>query len=228
MSKFEPSDRTRLRRAHERGHYDKDTVYKILDSSLLAHIGYQIDGRPFVTPTFFWRNDDILYWHGSAASRMIRAQAQGIEVCLTVSHLDGLVLARSAFNHSANYRSVMAFGVTRLVTDIEEKKRELDRAVERMVPGRLSSLRPNHQQEIKATSLIAMEIKEAAAKIRSGPPEDDEDDYKSPLWAGIVEINQVIGKVIPDPLLAPGITEPDHLAIFKEGKDYSEFLEETK
>lgn len=226
MSPFIPTARSRLKRGHERGHYDEATIHDILDSAILGHVGYTIDSQPFVTPTFFWRRKNCLYWHGSSASRMIRQQAEGIDVCMTVTLLDGLVIARSAFNHSANFRSVMAFGRTRLVTEEEERNRELDRFVERLLPNRLASLRPSHPQELKATALIAMEIAEAVAKIRSGPPEDAEEDYALDCWAGVLPIQQLIGSPLADPRLRADIAKPDHLEVFQPGSDFSKLMKD--
>jgi nitroimidazol reductase NimA-like FMN-containing flavoprotein (pyridoxamine 5'-phosphate oxidase superfamily) len=218
MTDFPITERSRLKRAHQRGHFDRETVYAVLDSAMLAHIGTVIAGQNFVTPTFYWRRGDSLYWHGSSASRMIRAHAQGSDVCVTVTHLDGLVLARSAFHHSANYRSVMAFGRTRLVENDEEKTRELDAFVERIYPGRLSSLRPMNAKEFKATSVIVMEIQEASAKIRTGPPIDDEEDYGLACWAGTIAIEERVGAVAPDPRLAPSTEIPGEVRRFAAGQ----------
>ena len=145
---FPITERTRLRRRHERGRFDKATVYDILDAAMVCHIAYTIDGQPFCTPTGFWRENDKLYWHGSSASRMIRSQSDGVPVCVTVTHLDAIVLARSGFHHSVNYRSVMAFGTARLVTDEAEKLAALDGFVDRFFPGRSKEIRPANKQEI--------------------------------------------------------------------------------
>jgi hypothetical protein len=218
MTTFTPGDRSRLKRFHERGHYDHATIHALLDAGLIAHVGYIIDGRPFVTPTCYWRDGNHLFWHGSAASRMLRTQEDGAPVCVTVTHLDGIVLARSGFNSSINYRSVMAFGTARLLEDQGEIDRQLDRFMERVSPGRNATLRPNHPKELKATSVIVMEIDEASAKIGEGPPEDDAADYASDSWAGVVPVTQVLGAIEPDPKLRPGISEPAHLAPFQSGR----------
>jgi hypothetical protein len=216
MNAYTPTDKSKVKRLHERGHYDKDTVYAILDAGMLAHIGYIIDGQPFVTPTAYWRDGNRIYWHGSAASRMLRAEAKGIPVCVTVTHLDGLVLARSGFHSSINYRSVMAFGTAQMVTDADEKVHHLNRFVDRILPGRNATLRPIDPQEAKGTTVIWMEIDEASAKVRTGSPKDDEPDYALDCWAGVVPITQVVGSAIPDPKLKAGVDWPEHLKRFSE------------
>jgi nitroimidazol reductase NimA-like FMN-containing flavoprotein (pyridoxamine 5'-phosphate oxidase superfamily) len=232
MNAFTPTDRSKVKRLHERGHYDRETVHAILDAGLIAHIGYVIPdgsngGQPFVTPTAYWRDGDRLYWHGSAASRMLRAQAKGIPVCLTVTHLDGLVLARSGFHHSINYRSVMAFGTAEIVEDPAEKIAHLNRFVDRVMPGRNPTLRPIDPQEAKATSLLRMEIEEASAKIRVGPPKDDEPDYALDCWAGVIPIAQVIGAAEADPKLKPGVAWPEHLRLFTERRRLDALMTEN-
>lgn len=216
MNAFTPTDKSKVKRLHERGHYDKDTVYAILDAGMIAHIGYVIDDQPFVTPTAYWRDGNRIYWHGSAASRMLRAEAKGIPVCVTVTHLDGLVLARSGFHSSINYRSVMAFGTAQMVTDADEKVHHLNRFIDRILPGRNATLRPIDPQEAKGTTVIWMEIEEASAKIRIGPPKDDEPDYALDCWAGVVPIAQVVGAAIADPKLKAGVAWPEHLKRFSE------------
>ena len=216
MNAFTPTDKSKVKRLHERGHYDKETVYAILDAGMIAHIGYIIDGQPFVTPTAYWRDGNRIYWHGSAASRMLRAEAKGIPVCVTVTHLDGLVLARSGFHSSINYRSVMAFGTAQMVTDADEKVHHLNRFIDRILPGRNATLRPIDPQEAKGTTVIWMEIDEASAKIRTGPPKDDEPDYALDCWAGVVPIMQVVGRAEADPKLKAGVGWPEHLERFTE------------
>jgi nitroimidazol reductase NimA-like FMN-containing flavoprotein (pyridoxamine 5'-phosphate oxidase superfamily) len=217
MNAFTPSDKSKVKRLHERGHYDRETVYAVLDAGLIAHISYVIDGQPFGTPTAYWRDGDRLYWHGSAASRMLRVQAKGVPVCVTVTHLDGLVLARSGFHHSINYRSVMAFGIAHIVEDAAEKNHHLNRFVDRALPGRNATLRPIDPQEAKGTSVLFMDIEEASAKVRIGPPKDDEPDYALDCWAGVIPIAQVIGAAVPDPKLKAGIAYPEHLKRFADG-----------
>ncbi len=209
---FVPTARSKLARLPKRGRYDHDTVYGILDAGFICHIGYTIDGHPYVTPTAYWREGDAVYWHGSSASRMLRTLAQGVDCCLTVTHIDGLVLARSAFHHSLNYRSVMLFGKAYKVEDPGEKLARLEAFVERMYPGRWPELRPVTAPELKSTSVLGMHLTEASAKLRSGPPVDDEQDYALPVWAGVVPIRSVAGAPLEDPRLVPGIAVPEMLA----------------
>lgn len=221
---YRPTARSRVRRLPKRGAYDRAAVHGILDSGVIAHVGYAIDGQPFVTPTAYWRDGDVLYWHGSSASRMLRHLAAGMPACLAASHLDGFVLARSGFHHSLNYRSVMAFGTARLVADPAAKLAALDAFVERLYPGRRHEIRPPTGQELKSTKVIAMPIEEASVKIRSGGPVDDEEDYALPVWAGVIPVTQVIGASVADARLAPGIARPLHLAAYEEGAPLAELL----
>lgn len=222
--RFEPSERSRVRRLRERGRYDRATIEAILDSALIAHVGWVLDGQPFVTPTAYWRAGSIVYWHGSRAGRAIRSQKRGLPVCLTVTRLDGLVLARSGFHHSMNYRSAMLFGRAREVEDPVEKAAALDAFVERILPGRAAVLRPPHEQELKATSVMAMAIEEASAKIRRGPPVDEEEDDALPIWAGVVPIREVVEPAEADPRLAPGIALPDHVRLLIEAGELERAL----
>ena len=209
---FQPTPRTRVKRLRERGHYDRNTVYEILDAGLVCHVGYVIDGQPYVTATAYWRAGDRVYWHGSSASKMLRHLKGGVPVCFTVSLLDGLVLARSGFHSSINYRSVMALGTARLVAGRDEKLAALAAFVEQLTPGRWAELKPPSEQELKATTVISLELDEVAAKVRSGPPKDDEEDLALPVWAGVVPVSTVIGRPQADPVLSPDIPEPDYLA----------------
>ena len=201
-----------MRRKPKRGHYDAATLHAILDEGLLCHVGYVIEGQPYVTPTLHWREGDHLYWHGSSASRMLRNLSQGVPVCVTVSLLDGIVFARSGFNHSANYRSVMALGTAELVTDREAKHAALVAFSERLAPGRWQQLRPPTAQELKATTVLHMPLSEASAKVRTGPPADDEEDYALPVWAGVLPLRLVAGTPVPDARLPAGTPVPDYLA----------------
>lgn len=210
------TDRTRLRRTHERGHFDRPTIYGILDAMPLAHVGYNMDGKPVVMPTFQWREGDWVYWHASSASRGLKA-ARDTDVCLTVTCLDGFVLARSALHHSANFRSVLIFGTPHQVTDPAEKSVKLRRFVETLFPGRSDLLRPNTDQEEKATGILGMPIEEASAKIRTGGPVDDEADYQLPIWAGELPIQMTVGEPTPDPRNHPGLVPPDHVTSLKLG-----------
>jgi len=219
-----PTARSRVRRHPERAHYDRETVFAILDAALMCHIGYLIDGRPYVTPTLFWREGERLYWHGSSASRMLRTQRTGIPVCVTVSHVDGLVLARCAFRHSLNYRAVMAFGPAEIVDDARAKEAGCNAFIERVYPGLTARMRPITPQELKATTLMRMVIEEASAKIRADGPLDLETDYDSDCWAGVVPIAQRLGAPIPDQRVPPRGNREQEIGHFAEGAAFDEAL----
>jgi hypothetical protein len=221
---FPVTARNRVKRLHERASYDCAAVYAILDAGMLAHLAYAIDGQPYCTPTLYWRDGDRLYWHGSSASRMLRHLSEGVEVCLTVSHLDGLALARSAFHHSVNYRSAMCFGVARLIEDAEEKARALDAFIDRLYPGRGARLRPMRKQEAKATAVAFMRIEEASAKTRAGGVKDDEEDYDLPVWAGVIPIRTLVGAAAPCERLAAGVAPGADLADYRDGATLDEAL----
>lgn len=191
------SDRTRVRRLPQRGHYETETIHAILDEALICHVGFVVDGAPVVIPTIHWRDGDTLYFHGSAASRMLRSLKNGVEACVTVTLLDGLVLARSAFHHSMNYRSVVVFGKAREVGE-DEKVRVLDALVEHVVRGRSKDVRPPNQKELRQTLVLALPIDEASAKIRTGGPVDDDEDYGMPVWAGVVPLTLTAGEAVVD------------------------------
>lgn len=213
-----PSPRTRLRRLHEKGAHDRATIDAILDAMPVAHVGHLVDGWPTVTPTLQWREGDRIFWHGSSASRMIRA-AKGAPVCVTVTLTDAMVLARSGLESSVNYRCVMVFGTAEAVTGPEEKRRHLKAMMDRMFPGRWESLRPMTDQEVKATAILSLPLTEASAKISaSGPGETDpEEDKAWPVWAGLLPIQTVMGAPIPAPDLPPGIALPDHAKDYRFG-----------
>lgn len=213
---LETTERTRLRRYHERGHFDRATIDAILDAMAMCHVGYLIKGKPVVMPTFQWREGDHVYWHASSAGRGIR-NAEGTEVCLTVSILDGLVLARSGMHHSANSRSVMIFGTPRRITDEKEKLEKLKGFIDKMYPGRWDTLRPVTAQEAKATAILSLPITEASAKVRTGGPVDDEEDYALPIWAGVIPISMQVGAPVPDERNLPEVDEPAHVRGFKIG-----------
>jgi uncharacterized protein len=217
----------RVRRLHERGSYDIETVHRLLDSAALCHVSYVIDGQPYCTPTLYWREGSRLYWHGSSASRMLRNLSEGEPACLTVTQLDSLVLARCGFNHSADYRSVMAFGHARLVGDQDEKERALTMMVDRFFPGRTAQLRQSTKQEIKATAVITMEIERASAKIRSKGVGDDEEDYALPIYAERVPVTMVLGAPEPCGRLLPGVERPDNLAGYREGRKLEDAVREA-
>ncbi len=217
----------RVKRRPDRGHYDHETVHALLDSAMLCHVSYVIDGQPFCTPTFFWREGSRLYWHGSSASRMLRNLAHGEPACLTVTHLDGLVLARSPFNHSADYRSVMAFGHARLVADRDEKERALVMMVDRLYPGRTAALRQSTSQEIKATSVVSMEIERASAKIRARGVVDDDEDWELPIYAEVIPVKTVLGEPVPCPRLVPGVERHSSLRAYQNGGTLEAALREA-
>jgi nitroimidazol reductase NimA-like FMN-containing flavoprotein (pyridoxamine 5'-phosphate oxidase superfamily) len=212
-----PSQRTRVRRIPGRGHYDRATVHAILDAGLVCHVGYAIDGQPYVTPTGYWREGDRVYWHGSSASRMLRQQKHGISVCFTVTHLDGIVFARSGFHHSMNYRSVMALGKAATVEGDAAKLAALEAFTERVAPGRWREIRPPSKQELKATTILHMDLAEASAKIRTGDPVDDEPDYALPCWAGVLPLRVMVGTPQADARLGAGIAAPGYLKRFTLG-----------
>ena len=207
------SDRVRLRRKRERGSYERDVIDAILDEALIAHLGtVSQDGQPIVVPMLHARSGDVVYCHGSVASRSLRAMREGMPACLTVSLLDGLVLARSAMHHSANYRSAMILGVAREVEDQSEKQAALRAIVEHIVPGRAAHIRGPSANELKATAVLALPIDEASAKVRTGPPLDDDEDHAIEVWAGVLPLRTVLGAPEPDPALRAGIELPAHAA----------------
>ncbi len=214
---FPPTEHSRIKRAQERARYDRETVHAILDAGLLCHVGYVIDGQPYVTPTAYWRKDDRVYWHGSSASRMLRHLKSRPRVCFTVALMDGLVLARSGFHTSVNYRSVMAFGPAALVSDPIEKLAALEDMMERIVPGRWPELKPPTAQELKATTVVSLKLEEAAAKLRDGGANDDPEDLDLDVWAGVVPTETVIGAPLDNPDLKAGITQPENLARIRIG-----------
>jgi len=211
-----PSERVRVKRSHQRAAYDRETVHAILDAMPVCHVGYIVDGTPYVTPTLQWREGDRVYWHGSSASRALRS-SNNTQVCLTVTILDGMVMARSAFHHSVNYRAVMIKGVAEKVTDPAAKARHLETMVEQLFPGRWDMLREMTPKESKATTVLSMPIDEASAKIRPGMPVDDEEDYELPIWAGVIPIRMEVLPPVDDPRNLPGVIAPDHTHSYKVG-----------
>lgn len=203
-----PSDRVRVRRKPERGRYDRATIDAIVDAALVAHVGYVIDGQPYVTPTAIWRQGDRLYWHGSSASRMLRATKDSVPVCVTVTQVDALVLARSGFDHSFDYRSAMLLGRASEVDDESEKLAALEAFVDHLYPGRWAELRPATPQELKATSVLAMDIAEASAKIRDIGAHDEPGDESWPAWAGTFPVRLVVGTPSPDEHVRPAAAPP--------------------
>lgn len=221
---FPVGPRNQLRLMRQRGAYDKETVYRILDSALLCNVGYVIDGQPYVTPTAFWREQNHLYWHGSSASRALTAQSSGISVCLTVTHVDGLVVARSGFHSSVNYRSVMAFGLASVVEDEDHKRRAMEVYVDRFTPGRVGANRAATLKELRATKLLSMDIEDASAKIRVGPPGDDEEDYALPVWAGVINFKTLVADIVPDPRNLPDVKVPAGLSAYVNGRPLDDVL----
>lgn len=209
------TSRTRLRRLPKRGAFDRKTVYSILDETFICHVGFAVDGQPFVIPTGFARVDDDLYIHGSSASRMMRSLAAGIDVCVTVTLIDGLVLARSAFHHSVNYRSVVVLGKAELVEDPDEKNEALKAFTEHIVPGRWPEIRWPNEIELKATTVLKLPIEEASAKVRIGEPIDDEEDYVMDVWAGVLPLGLNIGQGIPDKRLKTGVNVPRYISEYE-------------
>lgn len=222
--KYSVTERNKVKRIRKRGYYDRETVYTILDAGVLCHLSYVIDGQPYCTPTAFWRQDDRLYWHGSVASRMLKQQSGGIAVCCTVSLLDGLVLARSGFHCSMNYRAVMAFGTAYKVDDPEYKHQALDAFIERLFPGRVAEMRLPTRKELNATTLMTMEIEQASAKIRTGPPVDDEEDYAAEIWAGVIPIQQTIGELQNCPRLDPAISPSNSIHAYQFEQMFDQIL----
>lgn len=200
-----PSPRTRVRRMPARGAYERDTIEAILDEGLIAHIGFAVEGEPYVIPTLQARIGERVYFHGSSASRTVRALAAGAQMCLTVTLLDGLVLARSAVHHSVNYRSVIVFGQATAIEDQTEKMAAIEAFTERLVPGRWREARPPTAKELKAIQVLSLPLEEASAKLRTGPPVDDEEDYAMDAWAGIIPLQTVTGTPVPDARLDEGI-----------------------
>ncbi|HKQ07766.1 MAG TPA: pyridoxamine 5'-phosphate oxidase family protein [Blastocatellia bacterium] len=215
MERFAPTERTTLKRLPKRAEYDRDRVYAILDEALVCHVGFVADGQPVVIPTGYGRIADVLYLHGSAASRMLRTLGEGIDVCVTVTLVDGLVLARSAFHHSFNYRSVVVFGRARTVTDREEKLAALRAFTEHVIAGRWNEVREPNDGELKATTVLALPLQEASAKIRTGPPIDDEEDHALPVWAGVLPLRLTIGEPVDDEQLPPGIALPQSVRDYR-------------
>ncbi len=215
MSEFAPTERTQVKRLPKRGKYDAETVYKILDEGFVCHVGFVADGQPYVIPTNYGRVGDTLYLHGSAASRMLRTLSAGIPVCVTVTLVDGLVLARSAFHHSVNYRSVVILGTATLVDEPTEKMEALRLFTEHIMKGRWDEIRWPNEQELKGTTVLALPLEEVSAKVRVGGPVDDEEDYALPVWAGVLPLALTKGEAVPDEKLKVGTTVPEYIRKYK-------------
>ncbi|MEK6280848.1 MAG: pyridoxamine 5'-phosphate oxidase family protein [Acidobacteriota bacterium] len=205
-----PTVRTQLHRLPKRGSYDREVVYQILDEALICHVGFVAEGQPYVIPTGYGRIGDTLYIHGSAASRMLRSLAKGIDVCVTVTLTDGLVLARSAFHHSMNYRSVVVLGKATVVEDQQEKLIALEAFANHIIPHRWTEVRAPTEEELKATLVLALPLVEVSAKVRTGPPIDDDEDYALPVWAGVIPLRLTASAPVSDPRLSPDIEPPAH------------------
>jgi uncharacterized protein len=212
-SSYQPTGRTQVRRLPERGSYDRTTVHAILDEGFICHVAFTIDGQPYALPTAYARVGETIYLHGSSGSRL--GLRPGLPVCVTVTLLDGVVLARAAFHHSFNYRSAMVLGRTRLVTDPEEKDAALRAFVEHIVPGRGADVRPGNTKELTATAVLAVPLEEVSAKVRQGDPKDDEEDYDLPVWAGVLPLALMPRAPAPDPRLDPAVTVPSYVATWR-------------
>jgi nitroimidazol reductase NimA-like FMN-containing flavoprotein (pyridoxamine 5'-phosphate oxidase superfamily) len=215
MSDTLQTERTRVRRLPNRGAYDRDTINAIIDEALICHVGFVVEGKAAVIPTIHWRDGERLYLHGSVASRMLRSLDRGVEACVTITLLDGLVMARSAFHHSMNYRSVVVYGTAQHVTDREEKLRALELLVEHVCAGRTRDARRPNEQELRQTIVLSMPIDEASAKVRTGGPGDDEEDYALPVWAGVIPLRLVAQSPISDERLTNGIPIPDYATDYR-------------
>jgi uncharacterized protein len=200
MSEFKVTDRTKVKRGNQRATYDTDTVYKIIDDALVCHVGAKMADRPMVQPTIIWRINDKVYIHGSSKNGLFAALVKGEEACITVTHLDGLVMARSSFHHSVNYRSVMIFSKATEITDESQKLYVLNEMMKQITPDRFDGVREPNQQELKATSVLQFDLTEVSAKVRTGPPVDDDEDLALPVWAGVIPVTTVMGNPIDDPL----------------------------
>jgi nitroimidazol reductase NimA-like FMN-containing flavoprotein (pyridoxamine 5'-phosphate oxidase superfamily) len=211
MKELAETPRTTLKRLPKRGSHERQVINAILDEGFICHVGFSVNGQPFVIPTGYARVDDKLIIHGSQASRMLRTLSEGIEVCVAVTLLDGLVLARSAFHHSMNYRSVVMFGRATMLEGREEKIAALLALSEHMVPKRWKDVREPSESELRQTTVLSLSIDEASAKIRTGPPLDDEEDYALGVWAGVLPVNMVAGEPVADPRLPAGIEAPEYV-----------------
>jgi uncharacterized protein len=215
MKNFTQTERTTLKRLPKRGVFDRGAVYEILDEGFVCHVGFAVDSQPYVIPTSYCRAGETLYIHGSAASRMLQTLQEGVDVCVTVTLVDGLVLARSAFHHSINYRSVLILGRASIVEDPDEKMQALQAFVEHVVPGRWSDVRQPTAGELKATLVLSLLLDEVSAKVRSGPPLDDEEDYLLPVWAGEIPLRMVAGAPVADPRSHHGLEAPQYACQYR-------------
>jgi len=210
-SEFEISNRSKVNRHRERGGYDKETIYRIIDEAYYCHVSFVVDEQPFIIPTIHVRIDDEIILHGAIASRLLKHVQTDNKVCIAITHLDGLVLARSVFHHSMNYRSVVLFGKGKLITDKTEKLIAVKAITDHLVPGRWDDARKPNQKELDSTSFVSIKIEDASAKIRTGTPVDDEKDYELPVWAGVIPISQIKNEPVVDPKVSKNINLPDYL-----------------
>lgn len=222
MSRFKQTERTTLKRLPKRAEYERDKVYEILDEGFICHVGFVFDGHPYVIPTGYARVGDNLYIHGSSASRMLRTLKEAVDVCVTVTLMDGLVLARSAFHHSVNYRSVVILAKAVAVEDLAEKMEALRAFTEHIVPGRWDEVREPAEGELRATLVLSLPLVEASAKIRTGPPIDDEPDYEIPVWAGELPLHLTTGELVADPRLKAGAVVPRYLREYSRVRKHLE------
>jgi uncharacterized protein len=211
---FPKTKRNQVKRMPERGHYDAATIYPIVDAALICHVGFVLDGQPFVIPTLHARQDDTILLHGAKGSRLLRHVQAGGQVCITITLIDGIVLARSVFHHSINYRSAVLFGSGAVIADDQARLQALEAFTERLIPGRWQDARPPNPLELKQTTIVAVPIESASAKLRSGPPGDEAEDYELPVWAGVLPLRQGLGTPVADPQLKPGVELPDYLRDF--------------
>jgi nitroimidazol reductase NimA-like FMN-containing flavoprotein (pyridoxamine 5'-phosphate oxidase superfamily) len=212
MIAFTKTEKNRIQRLPKRGHYDRETIYRILDEALICHVGFAVQGQPYVIPINFARVDDMILLHGAKASRLLKHIADGYPVCIEATIVDGLVLARSVFHHSVNYRSVVLFGAGRLITDEREKLKALRAITEHLIPGRWDEARLPNRKEMNATSVVTVQIDEASAKIRSGPPVDDEEDYALPVWAGMLPLEERALTPVRDERMLEDLPLPAYIA----------------
>jgi nitroimidazol reductase NimA-like FMN-containing flavoprotein (pyridoxamine 5'-phosphate oxidase superfamily) len=222
MNAYTPTPRTKVRRLSKRAVYDKAQVHGILDEGFLCHVGFSHEDQPYVIPTLYARSGESLYVHGSGASRMLKTLAQGVDICVTVTLVDGYVLARSAFHHSMNYRSVTVLGRARLVTETSEKLAALRLITEHIVPERWDEVRAPNELEMRQTVVLAVPLEEVAAKVRIGPPADDEEDYQRAVWAGVVPIHMQLGQPLADGRVLPGVPEVQVARFAKRAKPRNE------
>ena len=208
---LEQTEKTKLKRLPKRGHFDRETIYSVLDEAFICHVGFTVDGQTFVIPTSFVRDGDKIYIHGASVSRMLKSLAEGIEICVTVTLIDGLVLARSVFNHSMNYRSVVMFGRAEMIEDRDEKMKALHIFTEKLIPGRWDDSRIPNEKELNVTTVLSLDITEASAKVRTGDPSDDKKDYETDFWAGVVPLKLTAADPIDDSELKEGIEQPGYL-----------------